>query len=199
MMTHNERGGVMTKAEFLDALCSILCHLPQEKIENARQYYSGCIDGRMECGMNEADAVAAMGSVEEAALKQINFAYKNPSHRISHKIKSMPTFARIVSSGLLSAVCFAAVGIFWVASIALYILVAAVGICGVLSILSGLAMCFIRTVPVGLCVIGVGTVLLSIMFLLWGPTRIINRLCTTFTSFIKAKVRALLAKEALAV
>ncbi|MBQ1231010.1 MAG: hypothetical protein IIX73_01450, partial [Clostridia bacterium] len=157
MMTHNERGGVMTKAEFLDALCSILCHLPQEKIENARQYYSGCIDGRMECGMNETDAVAAMGTVEEAALKQINFAYKKSSHSISHKIKSMPTFARIVSSGLLSAVCFAAVGIG-----------------GVLSILSGLAMCFIRTVPVGLCVIGVGTVLLSIMFLLWGPTRIIN-------------------------
>ena len=189
----------MNKAEFLDALCNRLCHLPAEKIENARQYYSGCIDGRMECGMNEYDAVAAMGSVEEAALKQINFAYKKHSHRISHKIKSMPTFARIVSSGILSAICFIAVGIFWIAAIALYMLVAAVGICSVLSILSGITMCFIRTVPVGLCIIGVGIVLLSIMFLIWGPTRIVNRLCVTFTAFIKAKVRALLAKEALAV
>lgn len=189
----------MYKAEFLDALCNRLCHLPQEKIENARQYYSGCIDGRMECGMSETDAVAAMGSVEEAALKQINFAYKKQSHRISRKIKSMPTFMRIVSSGLLSAICFIVVGIFWVASVALYALVAAVGISGMVSILSGIAMCFIRTVPVGLCIIGAGTVLFSVMFLLWGPTRIVNRLCVTFTAFIKAKVRALLAKEALAV
>ena len=189
----------MTKAEFLDALCSRLCHLPQEKIENARQYYSGCIDARMECGMSECEAVAATGSVEEAALKQINFAYKKPTHRISHKIKSMPTFARIVSSGILSAICFAAVGIFWIASIALYVLVAAIGICGMLSVLSGITMCFIRTVPVGLCIVGAGMILLSVMFLLWGPTRIINRLCSAFTSFIKAKVRALLAKEALAV
>lgn len=189
----------MNKAEFLDELCKKLCHLPEDKIENARQYYSGRIDGYIACGMNEAEAVAAVGTAEEAALKQINFTYINPKHRISHKIKSMPTFSRIVSSGLISAICFLLVGIFWVALVSLYAVVFTVGLCGALSILSGIAMCFIRTVPVGLCVVGAGMILLSIMFLLFGPARIVNRLCVAFTSFINTKVRALLAKEALAV
>ncbi len=189
----------MKKIEFLDELCARLSHLPQEKAENARHYYSGIIDGRVQCGMAEEDAVAAIGDAENAALEYINMISRKSTHRISNKIKSMPTMMRIISSGVLSTVCFLLVGIMWVAAISVYVVTALAGLLGSCGMLYGIFMCFVRTVPVGLCVAGIGMILLSVMFLLFGPARAVRKASAAFSTFIKGKVRALLAKEALAV
>ena len=57
----------MSKAEFLDALSVKLSGLPEnEKLERL-SFYSEMIDDRIEDGMQEADAVAAIGSADEIA------------------------------------------------------------------------------------------------------------------------------------
>ncbi len=190
----------MNKTEFLNELCEHLRHLPDEQQECAAHYYSGVIDGRMESGISEQDAVAAFGGAEKTALEFISSIYsKESNHRISSKIKAMPTLMRIISSVLLSIVCFGLIAAMWAVLASVYIVIALIGLGGFLFILSGIVMCFIRTVPVGLCVTGIGMVLVAIIFLLLGPARMITRLFTSLTGAIGGKVRALLAKEALAV
>lgn len=57
----------MTKAEFLGALAQRLNGLPLGDIEKSLDYYREMIDDRMEDGMSEEEAVAALGPVEEIA------------------------------------------------------------------------------------------------------------------------------------
>ena len=57
----------MTKREFLKALWSSLSQLPKEDVERTIDYYNEMIDERMENGMTEEEAVADVGSVEDAA------------------------------------------------------------------------------------------------------------------------------------
>lgn len=60
----------MKKQEFLTALWKQLSDMPNDDVERSLDYYSEMIDDRVEAGMSEEDAVAEIGSVEEAA-KQI--------------------------------------------------------------------------------------------------------------------------------
>ena len=60
----------MNKQEFLTALWKQLSEVPSEDVEESLDYYSEMIEDRMESGMTEEEAVAAVGSVEDAA-KQI--------------------------------------------------------------------------------------------------------------------------------
>jgi len=55
----------MRKQEFLDALARGLADVPQEGIAERLNFYSEMIDDRVEEGLSEEDAVAAMGSVDE--------------------------------------------------------------------------------------------------------------------------------------
>ncbi len=56
--------GNMRKADFSDALRNGLIGLPQEDIEERVSFYGEMIDDRMEEGLSEEDAVAAIGPVE---------------------------------------------------------------------------------------------------------------------------------------
>lgn len=55
----------MDKFEFLMALQEGLRGLPQEDVQRSLDYYSEIIDDRVEDGMTEPEAVAALGPVEE--------------------------------------------------------------------------------------------------------------------------------------
>ena len=55
----------MCKQAFLDALREHLAGLPQEDIEERLAFYAEMIDDRVEEGITEEEAVAAIGSVEE--------------------------------------------------------------------------------------------------------------------------------------
>ncbi len=189
----------MTKTEFLDELCKQLYRLPQEEIDCARYYYSGVIDGKTEAGMTETAAVEAFGGSERAALEYIKKTHAPEKHKISGKIKAMPPFLRVLFSVLLSVTCFALIGAMWVAAVSVYIVVFVFCACGAVGVLSGIAMCFIRTLPVGLCVTGLGMIGVAVALLLLGPARAIVKIASDLAAFIMKKIRALLAKEALSV
>ena len=61
----------MKKVEFLGALGGKLAGLPQADIDKTLSYYSEMIDDRMEDGVPEEEAVAALGSVDEIAEQTI--------------------------------------------------------------------------------------------------------------------------------
>lgn len=59
----------MTKLKFLFALHKQLSDLPQEDVEERLNFYAEMIEDRIEEGLCEEDAVAAVGSVEEIAAQ----------------------------------------------------------------------------------------------------------------------------------
>lgn len=61
----------MTKVQFLASLQDRLTGLPRDELEQWLNFYSEMIDDRMEDGMTEAEAVAAIGFVEDIAAQII--------------------------------------------------------------------------------------------------------------------------------
>ena len=57
----------MKKADFFDALRRGLAGLPEADAQNVLDYYGELIDDRVDEGMDEEAAVAALGSVDELA------------------------------------------------------------------------------------------------------------------------------------
>ncbi len=55
----------MTKAEFLAELRAAISGLPEADIEKSLDFYSEMIDDRVEDGLSEEEAVAALGSIED--------------------------------------------------------------------------------------------------------------------------------------
>ena len=59
----------MNKAEFTQQLTNSLAGLSQYDINRSVDYYTEMIDDRVEDGMTEEDAVAALGSIDEIRSK----------------------------------------------------------------------------------------------------------------------------------
>ena len=57
----------MTRDEFLGRLGELLACLPAEQVEETKAFYAEAIADRMEDGMSEEEAVAAMGAPGEVA------------------------------------------------------------------------------------------------------------------------------------
>lgn len=57
----------MTKLEFISAVSSRLKGLPEADIDKSLEFYNEMIDDRMEDGIDEEEAVAAVGSPEDVA------------------------------------------------------------------------------------------------------------------------------------
>ena len=55
----------MNKRRFLEALRAALVGLPQEELDGRLEFYEEMIDDRVEDGLSEAEAVAAVGTVDE--------------------------------------------------------------------------------------------------------------------------------------
>lgn len=62
----------MNKQEFLDLLKDRLSGLPSGDVEERLSFWSEIIDDRMEEGLTESEAVAAVGSVEEISAQIIS-------------------------------------------------------------------------------------------------------------------------------
>lgn len=61
----------MNKQEFLDQLRTDLSGLPQKDVEERVTFYCEIVDDRMEEGLSEEEAVAAVGSVEQIVSQAI--------------------------------------------------------------------------------------------------------------------------------
>lgn len=69
----------MNKQEFLAAVRARIDTMPAQDIRRSIDYYAEMIDDRMEDGLSEAEAVAAMGSAEEIAAQILGENLPPPS------------------------------------------------------------------------------------------------------------------------
>lgn len=72
----------MSKTEFLEELRRALSKLPSYEVEQSIAFYAEMIDDRMEDGMNEAEAVAALGPV---GLIAAQITAEMPPHSQGHR------------------------------------------------------------------------------------------------------------------
>ena len=62
----------MNKKQFLEAIRNRIKGLPEHDIDKSLDYYSEMIDDRVEDGMTEEEAVAALGTVDEIVTQILN-------------------------------------------------------------------------------------------------------------------------------
>ncbi|MBR0436056.1 MAG: DUF1700 domain-containing protein [Clostridia bacterium] len=138
----------MRKQEFLDALKSGLTGLPQEDIGERLTFYGEMIDDRMEEGLTEEEAIAAIGPVEnvvneivaETPLTKIVKEKIKPKRRM----KAWEVIMLILGFPLwfpLSIVAFVLILVFyivlWVLVICLWVIEIALWVCALAGLAAG--------------------------------------------------------------
>lgn len=79
----------MKRSEFLEELKARLWAMPEGDIQNSLDYYSEMIDDRMEDGLSEEEAVAAIGNLDEI-VKQILTETPRPPQVVKPEQKQIP-------------------------------------------------------------------------------------------------------------
>ena len=160
----------MTKTEFVLELASKLSLLPWEEIEDRIAFYVEMIDDRIEDGLSEEEAVAAVGSVDEIAaqiIAEIPLA-KLVKEKIKPKkrMRAWEIVLIVLGSPLWLPLLIAAVAVvvalyivLWSVLIAFWaVLVSFIG--GVVGgIVSGIFFAAGGNVPAGIALIGAGILL----------------------------------------
>lgn len=138
----------MTREEFLERLGDLLACLPAEQIEESKAFYAEAIADRMEDGMSEEEAVAAIGSpgaVAEAILNDLP-AVPRVIAKTRRRSNVLLWILAIVGSPLwfVLALAFAAVAFtvylcIWILALCVWIIAAALGASGIVAL--ALATC----------------------------------------------------------
>lgn len=154
----------MNKQEFLTRLrCGLTNILPQNELVGRLNFYSEMIDDRMEEGLSEEDAVAAMGSVEEILTQA---ATENASAEApKRKLKKWELVLLIAGSPLWLALGLAALAVvlslylaLWAVVIAFWAVFAALAGSALGVLAGGIALiCTGKTLP-GIAMIGAALV-----------------------------------------
>ena len=134
----------MTRDEFLGRLGELLACLPAEQVEETKAFYAEAIADRMEDGMSEEEAVAAMGTpgeVAEATLDDLP-AVPRVIARTRRRSTALLWVLAIVGSPvwvpLLAAFAAVAVTVYiciWVLALCVWIVAVALGGVGVVGLL----------------------------------------------------------------
>ncbi len=139
----------MNKAEFTQQLQTSLIGLSQEYINRSMDYYIEMIDDRVEDGMTEEDAVAALGSIaeirsrilEEVPITKIVKEKITPKRSLSAGEIILLVLGSPVWLPLLLTVIIVGLVLymtFWIIILSLYIVDLSVFISGIASIIAGI-------------------------------------------------------------
>ena len=180
----------MTRDEFLGRLGELLSCLPAEQVEETKAFYAEAIADRMEDGMSEEEAVAAMGTpgeVAEATLDELP-AVPRAIARTKRKSTALLWALAIVGSPvwipLLLAFVAVAAAVYiciWVLALCVWIVAAAFGGAGVvLVLLFAVDGIIIGHVPYVLTSMGMGFASIGVALLVgagaWTASKQIARL-----------------------
>lgn len=158
----------MTKNDFLIALHDRLRGLPQDDIHAFLDNYSEIIDDRMEEGLTEAEAVAALGSVDDIAariLSETPHAPPAPAAPRKRSIEAWQIILLVISSPIwgalligASAVIFSLLCALWSIVIALFSVAVAVTASALGCLVAGIILlCVGHSAPGALC-LGIGLI-----------------------------------------
>ena len=168
----------MDKKEFLWRLMDGLSGLPMEDIDRSLDYYSEMIEDRMEEGLSEEEAVAAMGPVEEICaqiLSEIPLSrLVKEAVRPKRKLRVWEIVLLVLGSPvwvpLVGAAIVTVLAVYlsvWAVLLSLYAIdlsVAVVGLAGVVTLFRMLSM---GQTAEGILFLGVGMVCIGLAILLF--------------------------------
>ena len=160
----------MTRDEFLGRLGELLACLPAEQVEETKAFYAEAIADRMEDGMSEEEAVAAMGTpgeVAEATLDDLP-AVPRAIARTRRRSTALLWVLTIVGSPVWVPllVAFAAVAVtvyicIWVLALCVWIIAGALGSAGIAELLFAACGITIGHFPYVLASAGMGLAFLG--------------------------------------
>lgn len=173
----------MTRDEFLGRLGELLACLPAEQVEETKAFYAEAIADRMEDGMSEEEAVAAMGTpgeVAEATLDDLP-AVPRAIARTRRRSTTLLWVLTIVGSPVWAPllVAFAAVALsvyvcIWVLAFCVWVIAVALGAVG------AAAGVTVGHVPYVLAMLGCGLAFIGAALLVgagaWAASKQIARL-----------------------
>ena len=175
----------MNKDSFLETLKKRLAAFPEGEVETICAYYAEMIDDRVEEGMTEEEAVAALGNfdrlVEESLANlplsvlmkaKVNESKKRSDHKglwITLAILGSPLWLCLLLAFLMLLVSiYICIGAFLISA---YVVLGSLVLSGVVSVIMGGIFLFVRSVPVGICLLGAGLILAGLGCLLVGPVQ----------------------------
>ena len=179
----------MTRDEFLGRLGELLACLPADQVRETQEFYAEAIADRMEDGMGEEEAVAAMGApgeVAEAVLDDLP-AVPRAIARTRRRSATLLWVLTIVGSPvwvpLLLAFAAVAVTVYvciWILALCVWIVAVALGGAGMVELVFAACGVVIGHVPYALASAGMGLGLVGVALFVgagaWAVSRQIARL-----------------------
>ena len=172
----------MTKMQFLMALHDRLSGLPRNEAEERLSFYSEMIEDRMEEGLPEEDAVAAVGSVDDIAAQILADVplLKIAKDKIKPKrrMKTWEVVLLVIGSPIWASLLLAAIIIFfslcialWSVVISLWAVFVSLIACGAAGTVAGIAYLCIGRGVMGVALTGAALVCLGLgIFSFYGCT-----------------------------
>lgn len=167
----------MTKLQFILALRNRLDAHPKEDWEQALEYYNELIDDRMEDGISEEEAVAAIGSVDTIAEQLLSdHPLPKPVTKKAEQtrpkagviillIAGAPVWLSLLACALAIVICLYA-GVFSVV-VSLFATSVALGICAPMILLLGIQALVTSGIAIGLVYWGLALVCAGLSVFLW--------------------------------
>ena len=181
----------MTRDEFLTRLGELLACLSADQVEETKQFYAEAIADRMEDGMSEEEAVAAMGApgeVAEATLEDLPAVPRTIAktrRRSNALLWTLAILGSPVWIPLLIAFAAVAAAVYiciWALALCVWIVTVAIGGVGVVALILAVSGVIIGHIPYALAMTGVGLAFIgSVLFLgagAWAVSKQIVRLST---------------------
>ena len=179
----------MTRDEFLGRLGELLACLPAEQVEETKAFYAEAIADRMEDGMSEEEAVAAMGTPGEVAETTLDDlpAVPRAIARTRRRSTTLLWVLAIVGSPVWAPllVAFAAVALsvyvcIWVLAFCVWVIAVALGAVGAAALALAAAGVTVGHVPYVLAMLGCGLAFIGAALLVgagaWAASKQIARL-----------------------
>ncbi len=156
----------MNKQEFLAQLRKGLTKLSRQEAEERVTFYSEMIDDRMEEGLSEEEAVAAVGTIEEiVALAVADIPQKNTATKSKKRVSAWVIVLLILGSPIWLSLGIAAFAVIlslyislWAIIIALWAVFASLIACAVGGILAGIIFIYFGNTVSGIAMVGAGIV-----------------------------------------
>jgi uncharacterized membrane protein len=197
----------MTKIKFLLALHDKLSGLPQDDVEERLNFYSEMIEDRMEEGMPEEEAVAAVGSVDEIAAQIVGDIplTKMVKEKIKHKhrLKAWEIVLLAVGSpiwfSLLIAFLSVVVSLYvslWSVVISLWSVFVSLIACALYGVVAGAAFSLGENALSGLAMIGAGLICGGLsVFLFYGCKAVTKGTALLAAKTVRGMKKMFLKKE----
>ena len=168
----------MTKKQFLMALKDRLSGLPKEDAEQWLNFYSEIMDDRMEDGLSEAEAVAAVGSVDHVVAQIIEdtplVKLAKEKLRPKRRLKTWEILLLILGSPLWLSLLVAAGAVLlavyvsvWSVIVSLWAAFGSLAAGGFAGLVAGIAQACLGAMPAGMALLAAGLVCGGLSILLF--------------------------------